>query len=62
MSSIDIEAIKKKITDAGFEIPPIEDNFMWSLLLSEKVLSPQEIGKIRKAILLSATTVQQPGK
>ena len=63
MSSEDIEAIKKKITDAGYKkVPRADDDLSWRLLFETKVLTAPEIAEIRDAILSSAPTAQQQGK
>ena len=62
MSSEEIEAITKKITDRDYEVPHIDDPYSWDKLETNGVLTGPEIVKIRKVILSSAPTAQQPGK
>ncbi len=55
----EIEAIKAKITHAGYKkVPHINDDFTWKLLLETNVLTGPEISYIRDAILSSVPTSQ----
>ncbi len=62
MSSEEIEAIKKKITDRGYEVPHISAEVAWKHLVSEKIITGPEMVKLMNAILSSAPTAQQQGK
>ena len=61
MSSDITEAIKTKLERAGYQVPLIDDQFSWNLLLTADVLTIQEIIVIRSAILKCIQN-SQPGK
>eukprot|EP00981_Chlorochromonas_danica_P008760 scaffold2308_cov164-Ochromonas_danica.AAC.10 len=56
----EIDAIKNKVRASGFDIPHIQDDLTWKLLLDDKVLTKIEFAKIRAAILSAATPALQP--
>ncbi len=60
MSSQDqIDAIRNKITDAGYEVPDVNALVSWTHLKNEDIITGQEMVKIINAMILSA---QQQGK
>eukprot|EP00981_Chlorochromonas_danica_P013612 scaffold6578_cov291-Ochromonas_danica.AAC.2 len=58
MSSEEIEAIKSKIRDAGYQIPLLNNQMGWNLLLNTGVLTGPEIVAITNHIVSSAPAPQ----